>query len=136
MSSLHSPICNAFRARIAEQSSISLPQRQPGVQDQSLTVTHRRVSELKPYARNARTHSRAQIWKIAGSMREFGFTSPVLIDRDDTIIAGHGRVEAAKQLDMDQVPTIRLESLSSLQVQAYVLADNRLAQDPGWVSRF
>jgi len=69
-------------------------------------------------------------------MREFGFTSPVLIDRDDTIIAGDGRVEAAKQLDMDQVPTIRLESLSSLQVQAYVLADNRLAQDPGWVSRF
>ena len=69
-------------------------------------------------------------------MREFGFTSPVLIDRDDTIIAGHGRVEAAKQLDMDQVPTIRLESLSSLQVQAYVLADNRLAEDAGWVSRF
>jgi len=69
-------------------------------------------------------------------MREFGFTSPVLIDRDDTIIAGDGRVEAAKQLDMDQVPTIRLESLSSLQVQAYVLADNRLAEDPGWVSRF
>jgi len=69
-------------------------------------------------------------------MREFGFTSPVLIDRDDTIIAADGRVEAAKQLDMDQVPTIRLESLSSLQVQAYVLADNRLAEDPGWVSRF
>jgi len=69
-------------------------------------------------------------------MREFGFTSPVLIDRDDTIIAGDGRVEAAKQLDMDQVPTIRLESLSSLQVQAYVLADNRLAEDAGWVSRF
>jgi ParB-like chromosome segregation protein Spo0J len=69
-------------------------------------------------------------------MREFGFTSPVLIDRDDTIIAADGRVEAAKQLDMDQVPTIRLESLSSLQVQAYVLADNRLAEDAGWVSRF
>jgi len=95
-------------------------------------VTHRRVAELKPYARNARTHSRAQIWKIAGSMREFGFTSPVLIDRDDTIIAGHGRVEAAKQLHMDQIPTIRLESLSSVQVQAYVLADNRLAKDAGW----
>ena len=85
-----------------------------------------------PYSSNARTHSKQQIRKIAESIKNFGFTTPVLIDRTNTIIAGHGRVAAAKLLGMDQVPTIRLEKLSQEQIRAYVIADNRLAEIAGW----
>ena len=97
-----------------------------------LTVAYRRPSELAPYSGNARTHSNAQIRKIAESIRAFGFTNPVLVDAGGTIIAGHGRVEAAKLLGLEQVPTIPLESLTPAQVRAYVIADNRLAEDAGW----
>ena len=97
-----------------------------------LSVAYRGIPELIPYKRNARTHSKAQIRKIADSIKVFGFTNPVLIDRADTIIAGHGRVQAAKLLGMDQVPAIRLEDLTPAQVRAYVIADNRLAEDAGW----
>lgn len=97
-----------------------------------MAVTYRSISELRPYARNARTHSKAQVRKIAESIREFGFTNPVLIDRNDTMVAGHGRVEAAKLLGMEQVPTIRLESLSPAQVRAYVIADNATALKAAW----
>jgi ParB-like nuclease domain len=97
-----------------------------------LAVGYRKTGELKPYQANARTHSKAQIRKIAESIRSFGFTNPVLIDAQDRIVAGHGRVQAAKLLKMTTVPTIRLESLTPAQVRAYVLADNRLAEDAGW----
>ena len=89
-------------------------------------------SRLVPNPRNARTHSKHQIRQIAASIREFGFTNPVLIDHKNTIIAGHGRVEAAKLEGIEQVPTILLENLTEDEIRAYVLADNRLAEKAGW----
>jgi DNA modification methylase len=97
-----------------------------------LRVTYRSISLLTPYERNARTHSKAQIRKIAESIREFGYTSPVLIDSKLMIIAGAGRVQAAKLLGMVEVPTIQLERLTKAQIQAYVIADNKIALDSGW----
>jgi hypothetical protein len=85
-----------------------------------------------PYASNARTHSAAQIAQIATSIREFGFTNPVLVDGEQGIIAGHGRVLAARELGMDQIPTIELAYLSETQRQAYIIADNKLAENAGW----
>ncbi len=90
------------------------------------------VDALVPYARNARTHSPAQVAQIAASIREFGFTNPVLIDGQRGVIAGHGRLLAARQLGMDTVPTIELAHLTEAQKRAYVLADNRLALSAGW----
>jgi DNA modification methylase len=98
----------------------------------SLRVCDRYVGELKPYAGNPRTHSKRQIRQIADSIRTFGFVNPVLIDRSDRIIAGHGRVAAAKLLALATVPTIQLEDLTDEQVKVYVLADNRLAEIAGW----
>lgn len=90
------------------------------------------LAKLIPYARNARTHSEAQVAQIAGSIREFGFTNPVLIDAADGIIAGHGRVMAARALGLSEVPCIRLGHLTETQRRAYVLADNRIALNSGW----
>jgi DNA modification methylase len=90
------------------------------------------INSLIPYARNARTHSEAQIAQIAGSIKEFGFTNPILIDKDNGIIAGHGRVSAARKLNIKEVPCIRLEHLSETQRKAYILADNRIALNSGW----
>lgn len=91
-----------------------------------------KLDVLVPYARNSRTHSDAQVAQIAGSIREFGFTNPVLIGADDGIIAGHGRVMAARKLGMAEVPCIRLGHLTEAQKRAYVIADNRLALNAGW----
>src|SRR6266480_3414825 len=90
------------------------------------------IESLKPYARNARTHSRKQIRQIANSIQRFGFTNPVLISDDNEIIAGHGRVEAAKLLGQATVPTLRLSHLSAAERRAYVIADNKLALNAGW----
>ena len=90
------------------------------------------IDRLIPYARNSRTHSDAQVAQIAASIKEFGFTNPVLIDADGGIIAGHGRVMGARQLGMDKVPCIRLGHLTEAQKRAYVIADNRLALNAGW----
>jgi ParB-like chromosome segregation protein Spo0J len=97
-----------------------------------LKIVVRPLSKLKPNPRNARTHSRRQIRQIADSIAEFGFNNPVLIDEDGTIIAGHGRVEAAKLLGMTEVPTVCLTHMNEAQKRAYVLADNRLAEKAGW----
>ena len=97
-----------------------------------LQIEHRLLSELKPYARNARTHSPKQIAEIAASIKAFGFNNPVLVDKDNGIVAGHGRVEAAQQLGLATVPTIRLEHLTEAQKRAYILADNKLAEKAGW----
>jgi DNA modification methylase len=97
-----------------------------------LLITHHPVSELKNNPRNARTHSKQQIRQIADSIKAFGFTNPVLLDHGNTIIAGHGRVAAAKLLGLSLVPAIRLEDLSPDEIRAYVLADNRLAEKAGW----
>ena len=90
------------------------------------------VEVLVPYARNSRTHSDEQVAQIAASIREFGFTNPVLIDAAGGIIAGHGRVMAAKQLGLDTVPCITLGHLSEAQKRAYIIADNKLALNAGW----
>lgn len=97
-----------------------------------LNIVYRPVDKLVPYARNARTHSEPQVSQIAGSIKEFGFTNPVLIDESGGIIAGHGRVLAARKLDMTEVPTITLTGLTETQRRAYILADNRLALNAGW----
>ena len=90
------------------------------------------IGELVPYARNARTHSESQIAQIRASLREFGFVNPVLIDSDRNIIAGHGRVLAAKAEGMTEVPCVLVEHLTDAQRRAYILADNRLAEQSGW----
>ena len=90
------------------------------------------ISKLSAYELNSRTHSKEQIGQIAASISEFGFTNPVLIDQDNGIIAGHGRVEAAKQIGMNEVPCIRLSHLTEAQRKAYVIADNKLALNAGW----
>jgi hypothetical protein len=90
------------------------------------------VSLLKPYASNPRTHTKKQIRQIAESIRTFGWTNPVLVDANDGIIAGHGRVEAAKLLSISTVPVLRIEDLSEAQLKAYVIADNKLAELAGW----
>jgi DNA modification methylase len=90
------------------------------------------VENLIPYARNSRTHSDAQVAQIAASIKEFGFTNPVLIDEADGIIAGHGRLLAARKLGMAEVPCLRLGYLSEIQKRAYVIADNKLALNSGW----
>jgi ParB-like nuclease domain len=97
-----------------------------------LKVSYQNVEALKPYAGNARTHSDKQIAQIAASIRNFGFNNPVLVDADNRIVAGHGRVEAAKRLGLTSVPTIRLDHLSDAERRAYVIADNRLAELAGW----
>lgn len=90
------------------------------------------VDKLIPYANNARTHSDEQVAQIAASIREFGFNNPVLIAEDDTIIAGHGRVMAARKLNLSEVPCLRLSHLTETQRKAYILADNKLALNAGW----
>ena len=95
-------------------------------------VNERPIPSLRPYARNARTHSKKQVKQIAASIERFGFNNPVLVSDDNEIIAGHGRVEAAKQLGWTTVPTIALSHLSEKERQAYILADNKLALNAGW----
>lgn len=90
------------------------------------------VADLIPYARNSRTHSEAQVSKIAASIREFGFLNPVIVDGSSGIIAGHGRIMAAQKLGIETVPVIEASHLTDAQRRAYVIADNRLALDAGW----
>jgi len=95
-------------------------------------IVSRKVEDLIPYARNSRTHSDAQVAQIAASVREFGWTNPVLVDGENGIIAGHGRVLAARKLGMEEVPCIELAGLSDTQRRAYIIADNKLALNAGW----
>lgn len=97
-----------------------------------LTIEYRAPAELSAYARNARRHSRKQVKQIADSIRTFGFTNPILIDDDGMILAGHGRVEAAKLLGLGRLPCVKLSSMSPAQKRAYVLADNKIALNAGW----
>lgn len=90
------------------------------------------IDKLIPYVNNAKQHSDEQVTKIASSIREFGFVNPVIIDKDYNIIAGHGRVMAAKKLDMKEVPCLFVEGLSEAQRKAYILADNRLGELADW----
>ena len=97
-----------------------------------MQIEQRKVSELIPYANNSRTHSDAQVAQIAASIKEFGWTNPILIDGENGIIAGHGRLLAARKLGYDEVPTIELSTLTEAQKKAYVIADNKLALNAGW----
>ena len=113
-------------------SASTSPRRKnsPGLRD--LKITSLAIASLTLRRNNPRTHSEKQIRQIAASIETFGFTNPVLIDTSGTVIAGHGRVRAAKQLGMDTVPTVQLEHLTDEQVRAYVIADNKLAECAGW----
>lgn len=106
-----------------------------GVNKMSRTTTEMNlvdINKLIPYINNARTHSPEQINKLRASLREFGFVNPVIIDKDFNIIAGHGRVEAAKAEGIKEVPCVLVDYLTEAQKKAYILADNRMAMDAGW----
>ena len=102
------------------------------MQNYAQTIEQIDIDALIPYARNSRTHSEAQVAQIAASIREFGFTNPVLIDSEGGIIAGHGRVLAARKLGMETVPAIRIDYMTEAQKRAYIIADNKLALNAGW----
>ena len=97
-----------------------------------MIITSIKIDELIPYARNSRTHDAKQVAQIASSIKEFGFNNPVLIDGDNGIIAGHGRVLAGQLLKLDVVPCIELSHLSDTQKRAYIIADNKIALNSGW----
>lgn len=102
------------------------------MESHSNKIVYRRVTDLSPYKGNARTHSKRQIRQIADSIKRFGFNNPVLIADDGEVIAGHGRLAAAKLLGMENVPTVELAHLTKEERRAYVLADNKLAANAGW----
>jgi ParB-like chromosome segregation protein Spo0J len=97
-----------------------------------LKITYRIVEDLIPYARNSRTHSDAQIAQIAASIKEFGWRTSILVDGDNGIIAGHGRVLAARKLGLTEVPTVDGSDMSETQKKAYLIADNKIALNAGW----
>jgi len=97
-----------------------------------IEIIEKSVTELIPYVKNSRTHSDEQVAQIAASIKEFGWTNPILIDGDNGIIAGHGRLMAARKLGYEVVPTIELKDLTETQKKAYIIADNRLALSAGW----
>ena len=97
-----------------------------------LSVVYQDVGALKPRSTNPRTHSNKQIAQIAKAIRRFGFINPILVDDGNFVVAGHGRLAAAKAISLDQVPTVRLADMSEAEVRAYVIADNRLAENAGW----
>lgn len=97
-----------------------------------MKIIQHKTNDLIPYENNSRTHDETQIEQIVNSITEFGFTNPILIDENKNIIAGHGRLMAAKFMDMDKVPTIELNGLTDNQKKAYIIADNKLALNAGW----
>ena len=97
-----------------------------------LQIIYKKANTLIPYVNNSRTHSDAQVQQIASSLKEFGWTNPILIDEDNSIIAGHGRLRASQLLGMEEVPTILVSDLTPEQKKAYVIADNKLALNAGW----
>tara|TARA_R100000951_G_C2589295_1_gene164496 strand:- start:210 stop:800 length:591 start_codon:yes stop_codon:yes gene_type:complete len=98
----------------------------------AIQVEYKTTAELIPYVNNSRTHSEEQIQQVAASIKEFGFTNPILIDEQGGIIAGHGRLSAAQLLKLTEIPTITLYGLTETQKKAYVIADNQLALNSGW----
>lgn len=97
-----------------------------------MEIVYKNVNDLIPYVNNTRTHSEEQINQIASSIKEFGFTNPVLIDAQGGVIAGHGRIMGAKKLNLTEVPTIVLSNLTEAQKKAYIIADNKIALNAGW----
>ena len=97
-----------------------------------MEIVYKKINELKPYENNSRTHDESQIKQICESIKEYGWTNPVLIDENNMIIAGHGRVEGGKKLNIKEVPCIVLSGLTEAQKKAYVIADNKMALNAGW----
>lgn len=97
-----------------------------------MQIVNKKTSELIPYINNARTHNDAQVDQIAASIKEFGFNNPILLDGDNGVVAGHGRLLAAKKLGLQEVPCIELSHLSETQKKAFILADNKIALNAGW----
>jgi hypothetical protein len=108
------------------------PLQAPHLAGAALRIEHLPLAALRPAPRNPRTHSPRQLRQIANSIERFGFTNPVLLDAEGTIVAGHGRVAAARLLGLDSVPTLRLDHLGEAERRAYALADNKLAENAGW----
>lgn len=126
----HSMACNGMHPHICDEANMPVHNPvQPRIHDQLECLP---VDALVPYARNARTHSEEQIAHIVASIREYGFTNPVLIDENGGIIAGHGRVMAARCMQLEVVPCLRITGLSDSQRRAYILADNQIALNAGW----
>ena len=123
-----SPTHEAMRQAAWGENTAADAQRPAG----NLAVEYRNIDALIPYVNNARTHSDEQVDQIAASIKEFGWTNPVLVDGDNGIIAGHGRVQAARKLEQTDIPVIELEGLSDAQKRAYVVADNQLAVNAIW----
>jgi ParB-like chromosome segregation protein Spo0J len=98
----------------------------------TIKIQYKKIDELIPYINNSRTHSPEQVAQIASSIKEFGFTNPILLDAQNGIIAGHGRLQAARMLEMKEVPTIELSDLTETQKKAYIIADNKLALNANW----
>ena len=98
----------------------------------TIKIQYKKIDELIPYVNNSRTHSPEQVAQIASSIKEFGFTNPILLDSQNGIIAGHGRLQAARMLELTEVPTIELSDLTEIQKKAYIIADNKLALNAGW----
>lgn len=98
----------------------------------NISIKNIGIESLKPYANNAKTHSEKQISQIANSIKQFGFLNPVIIDNSHQIVAGHGRVEAARYLQIKEIPTILADNLSEDEIRAYIIADNKIAQNAGW----
>jgi hypothetical protein len=98
----------------------------------NLSISYKLTEDLFPYAMNSRTHSDEQVGQIAASIMEFGFTNPILVDEQNSIIAGHGRLLAAQRLKLTEVPTIELAGLTEAQRKAYVIADNKITENGGW----
>lgn len=95
-----------------------------------MNITYRKISELKPYKNNAKKHPKEQIERIAESIRQFGFTQPVLIDKDNIVVAGHGRILGAKKAGLKEIPTVCMDDLTEEQIKAYRLIDNKLNESP------
>lgn len=93
---------------------------------QKLNIVYRQIKDLKPYKKNAKKHNKEQVERIANSIKEFGFTQPVIVDKNNEVVAGHGRILGAKKAGLKQVPTVMLESLTEEQIKAYRLVDNKL----------
>lgn len=104
-------------------------------QSRQLAILYQDPAKLNPRATNPRTHSKTQIEQIAAAIRQFGFTNPILVDQDNGVVAGHGRLAAAKLLGLAEVPTVRLADMSEAEIRAYVIADNKLAENAGWDKR-
>lgn len=102
------------------------------MKETKLKVEYKSVDKLIPYVNNARTHDEKQVTQIAASIKEFGFNNPILLDGDNGVVAGHGRLMAAKKLGLKEVPCIELSHLTEVQKKAYILADNKLALNAGW----